>query len=45
MKPLTETTNLPIVNTDIDEGDVPNFMFKGDKDYGIASDDCNYILV
>ena len=45
MKPLTETTDLPIVNTNTDEGDVPNFMFKGDKDYGIASDDCNYILV
>ena len=45
MKPLTETTGLPIVNTNGDEGDVPNFLFKGDKDYGIASDDCNYILV
>jgi tRNA uridine 5-carbamoylmethylation protein Kti12 len=45
MKSLTETTDLPIVNTNDDEGDVPNFLFKGDKDYGIASDDYNYILV
>ena len=42
-KGLMETTNLPIIKTNIEEGKIPYFII--DNEWGIACDDRNEILV
>jgi hypothetical protein len=42
-KSLLETSNLPIVTTDIEEGQIPYFLI--DDEWGIACDERNEILV
>lgn len=41
----TNVADLPIIETDNEEGNIPNFLFDGDNDYGVSSGDLNFYLV
>lgn len=42
---LTDKTDLQIVETNKEEGTIPNISFKGDENWGIAIDDLNHTIV
>ena len=43
-KKLTETTELPVIHTEEETGNIPFFILEDDK-YGIATDKVSYSLV